>query len=177
MTLPGIVEFIHGTRQALLASAEGLTPDQANFRPGVERWSIGQLLRHVALTESGIGRRMEQLAEQARAQALPRRVDELVDLAVFERVRQEAAGKRFQAPERVAPGPELVELPAAMAELASARNRVLGVVPTLEAHDMKDVAFPHPFFGDFNCYQWLYFLGLHEGRHRNQIEAVKSIFA
>ena len=34
--------------------------------------------------------------------------------------------------------------------------------------------YPHPTFGPLNLYQWLAFVGIHQSRHRRQIEAAKE---
>ena len=171
MNLVSILEYVQGTRRDMLAAVPGLRDEQASFRPGEERWSIGQLLHHVALSESGIGGKMARLIEQARQENVG--PPETVDLSIFAEVGRRAQGVRFQAPPEVAP-PHGVPLAEVLRQLDSARCSILDVVPALAAHDMTGICFPHPFFGDFNLYQWLYFCGAHEQRHHRQIEAVKQ---
>ena len=157
----------------LLAAADGLTPQQLLYQPGPDRWSIGQLLEHVAATEARMGGRMTQVAAQALERGLPSRGADVVDLTVFVELRTRVAGVRFQAPRELAPsgGLDLAEL---LARLGSARKGLLDLVPLLAAHDMTSVGFPHPLLGDnFNLYQWLFFMGGHETRHRRQIESIK----
>jgi uncharacterized damage-inducible protein DinB len=173
-TLQEIVDFIAGTRRELLAAADGLTPRQLDYQPGPDRWSIGQLLEHVAATEARMGGKMAQSAAQALERGLPAREPGVVDLAIFVELRTRVAGVRFQAPREVVPsgGLGLAEL---VARLESARQRLLDLLPLLAAHDMTSVGFPHPLLGDnFNLYQWLFFMGVHETRHRRQVESVKQ---
>jgi len=173
-TLQEIVDFIGGTRRELLAAAHGLTPQQLDYQPGPDRWSIGQLLEHVAATEARTGQTMAQVAGQALERGRPSRGADAVDLAVFVELRTRVAGVRFQAPPEVVPsgGLGLSEL---VARLEAARKRLLDLVPLLAAHDMTSVGFPHPLLGDnFNLYQWLFFMGGHETRHRRQIESIKQ---
>jgi len=129
-TLQEIVDFIGGTRRELLAAAHGLTPQQLDYQPGPNRWSIGQLLEHVAATEARTGQTMGQVAAQALERGLPSRGADAVDLAVFVELRTRVAGVRFQAPPEVVPsgGLGLSEL---VARLEAARKRLLDLVPLL----------------------------------------------
>jgi len=173
-TLQEIVDFIGGTRRELLAAADGLTPQQLDYQPGPDRWTIAQLLEHVAATETRMARTMAQVAAQALERGLPSRGADLVDLAVFVELRTRVAGVRFQAPKEVVPsgGLGLKEL---VARLEAARTTLLDLLPLLATHDMTSVCFPHPLLGDtFNLYQWLFFMGGHETRHRRQIESIKE---
>jgi len=173
-TLEEIVAFIGGTRRALLESARNLTPAQLRFRPAADRWSIDQLLEHVARTEARMAGFLTIEARLALERGLPARPGGPIDLSVFEELKVRVADRKFQAPREVAPegGGSLVELTA---RLEAAREKVLKLVPLLEVHDMSEVRFPHPLLGDrFNLYEWLFFLGVHEARHRRQVENVKQ---
>ena len=174
-TLQEIVDLIGGTRRELLATADGLTAQQLDYEPGPDRWTIGQLLEHVAATETRTAHSMAQVAAEALERGgLPSPGADVVDLGVFAELRTRVAGVRFQAPKEVVPlgGLGLTEL---VARLDAARTRLLDLLPLLAAHDMSSVGFPHPLLGDtFNLYQWLFFMGGHETRHRRQIESIKE---
>lgn len=173
MTVREIAEYIGGTRRELLSAVEGLSEAQLNFRPAEDRWSAGQLLHHVALTERRIGRKIALLAEIAQQQGVDPPSWERLDLSFFGEIRRRAEGKRFQAPPEVAP-PHGTPLAEVLAALAGARQALLESLPLMEAHDMSQFFIPHPVFGEFNVYQWLFFMGAHERRHREQIEALKK---
>ena len=173
-TLAEVVEFIGGTRRELLALTEGLTPAQLDYRPAEGRWSIGELLEHVAATEAGIGATMARLAGEAHEQGLPPRQADVVDLTIFQELGRRVAGVRFQAPQDMAPAGKLPRAEL-RARLETARRGLLELVPLLGIHDMTSVRFPHPLLEEnFNLYLWLFFLGVHEVRHRRQIENVKQ---
>jgi hypothetical protein len=46
--------------------------------------------------------------------------------------------------------------------------------PRIEIRDLSQTTFPHFVFGQLNIYQWLAFFGLHEDRHRKQINCLMS---
>src|SRR5215470_4052093 len=45
------VQYLEQTRDALLASAKGLSDAQMNFKHAPDRWSVAQTLEHIALVE------------------------------------------------------------------------------------------------------------------------------
>ena len=58
-------------------------------------------------------------------------------------------------------------------QFEAARQRTMGFAEATEA-DLRAYAFPHPFLGPLDCYQWLLFLATHCERHVGQMEEVKS---
>jgi len=61
----------------------------------------------------------------------------------------------------------LAKMRASLAGLAEIQSR-------LEAVDLSEQMFPHPFLGPLNAYQWLVLLGEHEDRHRGQIDRLRA---
>lgn len=169
-----IVERISRDRLELLQSVAGLEPDQLDYPPTPEGWSIGDVLHHLALADEAAARLMSVMLQRARESALP--ADPAPDssvLAALDAVVAPAEQRKARAPERVAPRSHL---PAAesLARLAASREKLLTTVEALSAFDLSGLTHPHPFFGDINTYQWLLVTGWHERRHAAQIERVKS---
>lgn len=46
-----LLEYLHASEQDFLASLQDLSEEQWNFRPAEDRWSVGQVAEHLALTE------------------------------------------------------------------------------------------------------------------------------
>jgi hypothetical protein len=53
--------------------------------------------------------------------------------------------------------------------LAAVRERTYRAFAGVDGRDLTQVSVPHPFFGPFNGYEWLLFLGKHEERHLVQL--------
>jgi hypothetical protein len=58
-----------------------------------------------------------------------------------------------------------------LGEFEAARKRTSGFTASTNAQ-LRQHFFPHPMFGDLNCYQWLLLIGAHGERHRAQAEEV-----
>ena len=162
-----IYDEIDAVRARLMARAESLTPEQAAFRPQPESWTPAELLEHLSLTESGICRMFEiMLSRPGVADAgngfQPFSLDELA---------AQAAGRMFQAPERIAPQGKTT-LAASLESLKQSRAAMHALRPRIEAADLSQQTMPHPAFGPINGYQWLAFLGAHEARHAAQLKRI-----
>jgi uncharacterized protein (TIGR03083 family) len=146
--LPRIVELIEEQRARLLTLLDGVSDEQAAFRPAADQWSIADVLRHVIAAEEGVARIVESLARGIvpdGSRALGSQVpDEGQSLsALVERLRASRAG--------------LLE-----------RVRGWPASPDLSA------TFDHPFFGPLNCKGWVAFQRLHDADHTGQLQQVKA---
>ena len=61
-----------------------------------------------------------------------------------------------------------------LARLGETRAALEALRPLAERLDCTRMLYPHPAFGPLNLYQWLAFMGVHQSRHRRQIEALKE---
>ena len=192
-----IYEALEQTRGRLRQTLEGLSAETAGFRESPERWTIAEIVEHLALVEGGVARVAAKMvgkveaesgkgeAEGGRAasesggveagngdgaRAVAARPIAPVELdAIIERATRE----KFTAPQMAHPtgGPAIADSLARLEE-SSAALRALR--PRVETLDLSGQRFPHPAFGPLDLYQWLAVLSLHEERHRRQIEAIKS---
>jgi hypothetical protein len=146
--VPRLVELIEEQRRRLLALLDGVSEEQAAFRPAPDQWSIAEVVRHVIAAEQGVGRIVESLARGV----------------VPEGRRQ--TGR--QAPDEGQPLSALVE------SLGGARAGLLGRVRAWLASPDLAARFEHPFFGPLNCKEWLAFQRLHDADHIGQIQQIKG---
>jgi hypothetical protein len=142
-------------------------------RPREGRWSIGQILEHLVIVESGVTRLLAKLIPTAPA----RPGEEAFDADVF---RREMAMpfvvdrmQRLQSPERTWPGGRM-NAATAWVSLLETRRALLDLVRTADGHALERVSFPHALLGPFDLYQWIAFVGLHEARHAAQIREVSE---
>ena len=78
------------------------------------------------------------------------------------------ARARHAAPARLEPSAD-TDLDASWASLTAVRERTYRAFAGVDGGDLTQVSVPHPFFGPFNGYEWLLFLGKHEERHLVQL--------
>jgi hypothetical protein len=142
---------IRGTIQKghhqLLGIIDGLSEQQATFKPSPDVWSVLEVLRHAVDAERGVGRSCAALArgETPAGQAQPGRS-----------------------------GGALPSLTEARSALDAAHDELLAFVATLSPETNLEARFEHPFFGPLNCQEWAVFQRVHDGDHAEQIEQIKA---
>jgi hypothetical protein len=71
-----LVQYLTGARDQVLAEAAALSDAQWSFKPGPDRWSVGEVVEHLALAESLIFDLQQRWSPGRRrrpSSALPRR--------------------------------------------------------------------------------------------------------
>ena len=165
-----ILDSIDETRGKLIAAVSNLSDNELNFRPAENSWTVAELVEHVAKTEAGIVPLVFRLLKNAEADGAQSdgTINPPISLAEQHEI---ARTTKFQAPEMIRPE-GTASVSESLAKLAESRETIGNLRSRLEAVDLSNTAFPHPAFGKLNLYQWLAFIGLHEGRHLAQIEKI-----
>ena len=164
-----LTQYLTETRERLLGTARGLSPQQLNHKPGPDRWSVAEVLEHLTVTESRLLPRIEAVLQgspdPAKASAWEGREEALLQSVI-------SRSPRVQAPDPIQPtgrwGHE--EL---FRQMEAARGRTSEFAATTNA-PLRGFFQTHPVLGELDCYQWLLITGAHWERHRAQIEEVKA---
>jgi len=169
MALPGklqqLWEGMEENRRITLGMIGSLPADAFVRREGGE-WSIGQILEHLILAETGTSKLIRKMLKEKAGSLSPYPEEDSV-LAV------RPAGP---SGERLAEAPE-VALPKGdfgkeeiLSLAASTREATRVSLGMLAEADPRSVEYPHPFFGNMNLYEWLCRIVLeHERQHHPQI--------
>jgi uncharacterized damage-inducible protein DinB len=146
--VPALLRLIDEQRARLLAILDGVSEEQAAFRPAPDQWSIADVLRHVIAAEEGVALIVESLARGVVPEG------------------QRALGSHI---------PDAGQPLAALSErLRAARRDLLERVQAWPASPDLAATFEHPFFGPLNCKGWLAFQRLHDADHIGQIEQIMA---
>ena len=157
-------------REGFIAIVSTISPDEAAVLPDGEKWTIQQIAEHVSIVESGISRICAKLLESARADGNPS--DGSFSLSEnFGTRAGEIAQMKVEAPERVHPAGD-VSMAESLERLESSSISLKALSRDLNHFDFSEHTFPHPFFGPLTAGEWLVMAGLHENRHRQQIERI-----
>jgi len=155
-------------REALDATPSGLREQ----RPAEGRWSIAQVLEHLAIVERQVVALLRRGVQQAHAEGpLPddagiSPVLPTIDGALLlDRERRVAAGPNVQPTGRV-------DAEGAWQALERHRAALLELLHGIDGKRTDMVQAPHPVLGTLTLQQWIAFLGFHEARHAAQIRAV-----
>jgi uncharacterized damage-inducible protein DinB len=153
------------------AAVSNLTEEQANFRPDENQWTIAEIVEHVSIVNDGFLRLTHKLLKEAESAPMPPRDDlNLGHTSLDENGQQQGP---FQAPERVRPRGD-ARIEDSLAKMRASLDGLSEIRSRLEAIDLSEQKFPHPFLGAINAYQWMVLQGEHEDRHRGQIERLKA---
>ena len=69
-----------------------------------------------------------------------------------------------------------IDISEALDGLESSREALRAAAIAASGLSIGDIKHTHPILGELDLYQWLIFVGQHEGRHKKQIErTIKSI--
>jgi hypothetical protein len=163
-----LVKDLERTRDKFLASVDGLSEEQWNWKAAPDRWSIAQCAEHIAASESMIrGAVSGSLETPASPELLASaKKDDAVRSFTVDR------SKKFTAPEPLQPTNRFASGPAAVDEFRKQRAETLALAA--KDADFRAHALAHPGFGPLDAYGWLLFLSLHSERHTLQIEEVKA---
>ena len=83
---------------------------------------------------------------------------------------------RLIAPARAMPT-RATDLETAVAALDAERMQLIAAMRAGDGLALGSIEWPHPAIGVLNIYQWLVFLGAHEGRHAAQLREIATAFA
>jgi hypothetical protein len=194
------LEKFREAREATLAIIRELTQMQADFFPATGRWSIGQNVEHLLLTEKLYRAQMQKLIELARKggkQNLQLTFDELdnsialiprdaisklvVPLNVLNLFIPRAVRKAMiRTPLIPALNPSASN-PSASQPIAELRSRAASSLHATEEifrgklpPDLLQTTLSHPLLGTNNVVEILGILAAHEERHHGQIRAVRA---
>jgi hypothetical protein len=167
-----IFEMIEKTHERFASSVSGLTEEQEHYRPAPDRWTIAENAEHVSIVSHGLLKLTHKLLKRAEADPKPAKADlELPPLTMDDEGGLKPG--KWQAPERVQPQGG-VRVADAVAHQSQTINDLFALKTRLEAVDMTEQTWDHPYFGPLTFYQWMLLLGEHEERHRLQIEEIKG---
>lgn len=168
-----VVEHITAEREKFLATAEGLSDAQLNFRTAEGQWSIREIFHHVWMVEGLTARLLANLLKQAVDNNLPEDAESEASVMQSLDAHAEKLGTKFQAPERVQPL-DALPLAESIDKMSETREKLLQPLDELCRYDVTSMLYPHPALGPLNAYQWLLVMGGHESRHRKQINRIKE---
>lgn len=170
-----LLKLIDETQATLMSRVSGMTDEQWNFKPGPTRWSVGECVEHIALSERGILQMVQQaIAGPADPEWATKSAGKLaiVKQAVPNRGPQGQGG--VQAPEPLQPVNKW-NRQQGIEEFYAAHGHLRAYIETMDRH-IKDRGMPHPVpaLGWMNAHDWLNLILYHTVRHTKQLIEVQE---
>lgn len=154
------------TRNRLLNEFKFLSFEQINQQPDTATWSIAQVCEHVSLAENSFakairyGLRAEPVQECEPSKAIQILTDR---------------SRKVDAPDIVNPGTEQLDVKQIVGMLNESRTLLLDILCSIQDPSvLTKKSVKHALFGELPLAQWIEVVYLHEQRHIEQIQEIKS---
>ncbi|MBZ5589097.1 MAG: DinB family protein [Acidobacteriia bacterium] len=158
---------------AVLGAVASLSQAQADWRPAPDRWTVGEVLHHIVLSNRSFARVVGKLVEVGRREGPtvpPKGRRSWPRLRSFA---DASASGPVKNPDRVTPSHGL-PIEQLKRDLVESHHAVVEQIPALSTLEMAELRFPHPLGFELNLYHWVDIAGAHEHRHLAQIQAVMA---
>lgn len=151
-------------RAAFQAAVNAVPESLRDTRPAPDRWSVAEIVEHVAIVNTRVAMMLTALAPTAPQLAAAA----MASATEFDFTAMRDRSTRLMAPEMVHPQSRM-DSRAAWILLTQSWDAVDAAMVASSGRDLTTVTRPHPALGSLDGYQWFWSLGGHEDRHRDQI--------
>ena len=171
-----VVNYLISARAHLDAAVEAVPAARRDRRPADDRWSVANVVQHLAITERRIAALIERRTAEARAGGVgpdPETTSILWTLDVHSLLDRRT---RIETPAPVAVT-DAVPAGEAARLFEAAHDRMKTAFARADGVALDRLSHPHPVLGPINLYQWGIFAAAHEMRHAAQIREIQSQLA
>ena len=162
------LQYLESTKKMVQDSTKGLSEAQWNFKAGPDRWSIAQVLEHIAAAEDFI--RGIVVEKVMLAPAVPDRDLKKTDEAVLAMIPDRS--HKAQAPEPIVPTNRFGSPEGAMKHFLESRTTTENFLKTTTG--LRDHAVDSPMGMKLDGYEFILLIAAHSERHTKQILEVKA---
>jgi len=153
----------------VIDAAKGLSAAQLNFKAAPDRWSVAEVLEHIAAAEDML---MGMVHEQVmKAPATPAAEDaKATDAFVLTALPDRS--HKLQAPEPLKPTNRFGSPDGSLKHFEASRAGTIAFLN--DTKDLREHATDSPLGKKLDGYQWLLFIAAHSERHTKQMLEVKA---
>lgn len=161
--------YLKKTETGVLDAVKGLSEAQLKFKPAPDRWSVSEVLEHIAAAED-----MFMGLIKGQVMSAPARppgddvaaIDALILKAIPDR------SQKAQAPEPLVPKNRFGSPAEALKHFETSRAQTLAFLD--KSNDLRDHAIDSPLGKKLDAYEWILFAAAHSDRHTKQMLEVKA---
>ncbi len=150
-----VLDLIQHGHEQLMGLIEGLSDEQATFKPSAEEWSVLDTMQHVVAAKKGVAHMCEALARGEEPGGIG------------------GEGEDTQQQDGVT-GRTYDSLAEAVEAAVAAQDELVAFVSKVSDESNTELTYDHFLFGPLNCREWAVFQRVHDGDHGGQIEKVKA---
>jgi len=165
------LQLLEDSQKEFLALVDGLNDAQWTFKPGPDRWSVGETAEHIVLAEAllfGSVQRAVDAPPNPDWETKTRGKTEFIEKVMVDRTHKAIA------PEAIQPHAKMSREEVIQRYKDQRAHAIQFAEETQVALKEHTVDHPFPVFGTLNAYQWLIYVPLHNMRHDQQIAEVKA---
>jgi hypothetical protein len=164
------IQYLTSTRDQVISESAKLSDAQWNFKPGPDRWSVGEVVEHLALAEDLLAQTQQKVVSGPPATAEQLAKAKGRDEAIVKMISDRT--QKAQAPEPLRPMQKLGTRAEVLKAFGERRGRTLAYVEGTK-DDLRGRVSESQ-LGVLDAYQWLLFIGAHTERHLAQLREVKA---
>lgn len=162
------LQYLESTKKGVLEATKGLSEAQWNFKPAPDRWSVAQVMEHIAAAEDfirGLVKEKVMLAPAGEAGRDVKKTDETVLAMIPDRT------NKVQAPEPLVPTNRFGTPEGSIRHFVESRAMTEDFLKTTAG--LRDHVSDSP-LGKLDGYEFVLFIAAHSERHTKQINEVKA---
>jgi len=163
--------YLEKTKNGVVEATKGLSDAQWNFKPAPDRWSIAEVVEHLAAAEDMLRGLVQEQVMKSPAIA-PRDPAELKKIDDGVLVQVPDRSHKFQAPEPLKPTNRFGSPEEAEKHFVESRETTESYLKS--AADLRIHAMDNPMGVKMDGYEWILLIGGHSERHTKQILEVKA---
>lgn len=163
------LQYLESTRVSVLEATKGLSDAQWNFKPAPDRWSVAEVMEHIAVTEDFIRDNLVKQKVMVSPQGPPDRDVKKIDEAVVTMIPDRTHKVQAQAP--VLPRNRYGSPKESLKHFIESRAMTEQYLKTTGG--LRDHVMDGP-VGKMDGYEFILFIAAHCERHTKQILEVKA---
>jgi len=162
------MKYLETTKKNIEEAVKGLSAAQFSFKSAPDRWSVAEVLEHIAAAEDLLRGMIEE--KVLKAPAAPDRDTKKIDAMVLAGVPDRST--KFQAPEPLKPTNRFGTPADTLKHFEESRKKTEDLLKNTT--DLRDHAIDSPMGQKLDAYEWILFIAAHSDRHTKQILEVKA---
>jgi hypothetical protein len=163
--------YLEKTKNDVVEVTKGLSDAQWNFKPGPDRWSIAEVVEHLAAAEDMLRGLVQEQVMKSPAIA-PRDPAEVKKIDADVLVQVPDRSHKIQAPEPLKPTNRFGSPAEAEGHFIESRGTTEAYLKS--ASDLRIHAMDNPMGVKMDGYEWILLIAGHSERHTKQILEVKA---
>jgi uncharacterized damage-inducible protein DinB len=163
------LKYLESTKQGVIDATKGLSAAQWNFKSAPDRWSVAEVMEHIAAAEDFIRGNITEKVMKAPARSEAEDVKALDDMVV---AKIPDRSVKAQAPEPLKPTNRFGSPDGSLKHFLESRQTTEAFLTSHD--DLRAHAADSPLGKKLDAYEWVLFLTGHSERHTKQILEVKA---